>query len=226
MSCSAVAKRNPVFAEDKAPAPTLLTGVVSCLAPIEVAAAGRRVRRAQQLGAGAVRRLEERLARIGPKAPQLGTPTCEELTDEGATDLEDWYRPPPPLDFTDLLELASARSLLISVVSSEIRCTADERAWIWGEPTYEDQAGEVDCHEHRLVLSSFLYGADGTLLWKGTVDETLERLIDPAALADELLEGVPVETAASLHGRAPAAAPEDALSAPAAPPEDASSPSP
>jgi hypothetical protein len=187
--------RHPTFPEGRAPAPTLVMGAAACLEVVEVASGGMRIRRATRWGEEAVRRLDERLGRMGELLPSLPRSRCNELTSEQAARPDDFDHPSPPDGLGELTEAGRARSLLVAVVSSRVSCERGRARWRWGEPAYHDPDGQVDCHESGLDFGAFLYRADGTLLWKSYRRLELEGEPDSTAVAGELLDAAPVTAA-------------------------------
>lgn len=194
-ACSAPkSHRSPTFS---APPTTLLTSAVACLEAVEVAAGGEIVRRATGFGPQAVQRLNTRLARLGPATPALPSSHCFELMSDQAADPRDWKSPAPPEVLRELAEMTGAASVLVPVVASRFHC--DQTSWRWGEPSYENETGRVDCHEDVLTFAAFLYAADGTLLWKAVHPHALRDPPDLDALADALILEAPLGEATTFH---------------------------
>jgi hypothetical protein len=207
--------RSPFFTQPKAPAPTLVTAAVDCLASRAVAAGGRIVRRAARFGEHTVLRLNERLEYKALRVLSLPRSLCGELTSDHAAYQEDWSSPSAPPQLKEMLALSGGRSLFVPVVGSELSCTGDSGQWRWGEPVYEDERGEVDCREAELVLAAYLFGADGTLLWKTFQRHPISSPPDEMALVHDLVESAPIDWQAELVPPPPE--PGDDAPAPIAP---------
>jgi len=198
-ACAGTAgQRSPFFTEPEAPAPTLVTAAVDCLASRDVAAGGKVVRRAARFGEHTVLRLNEKLERRATRVLPMPRSLCTELTSEHAAHGEDFTNPSAPPQLEQMLALSGGRSLFVPVVASKLRCTTEANEWRWGEPIYTDERGEVDCRETELVVAAYLFGADGALLWKTFQRHAISTPPDEMALADELVESAPIDWTAEL----------------------------
>ncbi len=210
-----VGHRSPLFTQAKAPAPTLVTATVNCLASRDVAAGGRIVRRAARFGEHTRLRLNERLENKALRALALPRSLCGELTSDHAVYQADWSSPSAPPQLKEMLALSGARSLFVPVVASELSCSGDASQWRWGEPLYEDERGEVDCRETELVLAAYLFGADGALLWKTFERHSISSPPDEMALAHDLVASAPIDWKVDLDPPLPEPADEAPAASPA-----------
>ena len=135
---STAGHRSPFFSQPEAPAPTLVTSAVNCLASRDVAAGGKLVRRAARFGEHTVHRLNEKLEPRAPRVLAMPRSLCAELTSEQAAYPEDWSTPSAPSQLKEMLALSGARSMFVPVVASKLSCTGERHKWRWGEPIYED----------------------------------------------------------------------------------------
>lgn len=192
VGCAApTSHRNPAHPEPVAT--TLLLTPTECLASVEVAAGGEHVRRKTDYGSLAAQRFNLRWSRLGEVAPALPKTICREFTGEAARHPVTFDAPEMPDVLADLFAMADVESILVPVVSNEIACAEqDDTTWIWGEPAYEDERGLVDCHESHLTFSAFLFGRDGTVIWKGVHRHALDGPPDPDELAMPLIEQAPL----------------------------------
>lgn len=192
--CSpAVGHRNPLFADALAPKPTLLVRAISCLESKEMASGGERVRRVAGFGALTVQQLDQKLDRMGVTAAALPRGLCRSYTAIEATNSGDFSQPSPPKQVLRLMSLSEAKSLLLTFVRSKLRCERDPKRWRWGEASYTDSGGRVDCHEHELTLVGYLYDNAGVLRWKAKLHHVLTEPPEPIDLVNELLATAPIE---------------------------------
>jgi hypothetical protein len=191
--------RSPTFASAEAPTPTLLTSAVECLERADIAAGGQLVRRATDFGTYTVQKLNLRVARVGETAPALPSSLCTELVSEHAQSPNDWRSPPMPKVLHELIELSGAESAFVPVVSTRMECGDKPGSWVWGQPAYESETGDVDCHEATITLMGFLYDKNGALLWKAIHPYEIDEPPDGAALAEELVRQAPLGKAAPLR---------------------------
>lgn len=193
--------RNPSRFASLPPAKTLLTAALRCGESHEVAAGGMLVKRATDFGAMAVARLDARIERIGDSAPAIPRRYCAGLVDDGATHPSAWNSPEMPDILRELVHLSGADSVLVPVVTAEYRCDrGGNDPWRWGEPAYESDRGEVDCHERELSLIGYVFGEDGTVLWKGVHRYELTEAPDLAKLVEVLVRQAPLGAPAPLKG--------------------------
>ena len=193
--------RNPSRFASLPPARTLLTSTLRCGESHEVAAGGMLVKRATDFSAMAVVRLDARLERIGDSAPAIPRRYCASLVDDGATHPSAWHSPEMPEILRELVHLSGADSVFVPVVITDYRCDrGGDEPWFWGEPAYQSDSGQVDCHERQLSLIGYLFGQDGTVLWKGVHRYDLTEAPDLAKLVEILVRQAPLGAPAPLKG--------------------------
>ena len=193
-SCSpVVGHRNPQFADALAPKPTLLVRAVSCLESKEMASGGQRVRRVAGFGAITLQQVNQKLERMGVTAAALPKELCRGFTSAEATHGGDFNQPSAPKQVARLLSLTDAKSLLLTFVRSRLQCERDSTRWRWGEASYTDTGGRVDCHERELMLASYLYDSAGVLRWKGLRQVEVTEPPEANELVNELFATVPID---------------------------------
>lgn len=193
--------RNPSRFASLPPAKTLLTAALKCGESHEVAAGGMLVKRATDFGAMAVVRLDSRIERIGASAPAIPRRYCAGLVDDSATHPTAWNSPEMPEILRELVHLSGADSALVPVVTADYQCDrGGNEPWRWGEPAYQADGGQVDCYESQLSLMGYLFGEDGTVLWKGVHRYELTEPPDLGKLVEVLVRQAPLGAPAPLKG--------------------------
>ena len=112
-----------------------------------------------------------------------------------------WNSPEMPEILRELVHLSGADSVLVPVVLADYQCDrGGNEAWRWGEPAYQADTGQVDCYERELSLMGYLFGEDGTVLWKGVHRYELTEAPDLAKLVEVLVRQAPLGAPAPLRG--------------------------
>lgn len=196
-----VSHRNPSRFASLPPAKTLLTQAVRCGESHEVAAGGMLVERATDFASMAKDRMDGRIDRIGASAPAISKSHCAALLADSATHPADWNAPQMPDPLREVVHLSGADSVLVPVIASVYLCERGGAGrWPWGEPAYQSDRGEVDCYERQLTLVGYLFGEDGTVLWKGVHRYDLDEAPDLGKLVDRLVRQAPLGAPAPLKG--------------------------
>jgi len=184
------------------PAVTLLLGSVPCFADPEVASGGLLVRRATGMGPAVAQQLDLKLSTRGDVAPPLSADLCRELTDAAALDPSRLDAPRAPAILAEVTQMADADAAMLPVVHTIMNCHRGDEPWIWGQPAYENDSGEVDCVEQEVVITGFLFGPGGQLEYKTVHRHTLERPIAVEEVTEAFMQQAPLQDAAVLGASA------------------------
>ncbi len=192
VACGAWGKNPSVPISDHVSAPTALMSTMECQEP---PSSGRIVVAMTTEHATAAQTLDDELAKRGALTPNFGD-SCSIFASADARSGGAWSEPPAPPGLSKMAQRLGFEMVLIPVVWSKYTCLIDAV----GPGGFRVQTGTARCYEDTLQLLTFLYAADGTLVWRMRRDVVsgsyrLENPGDYAYYADHaesLLESLPL----------------------------------